>query len=88
LGFGGVPSVGVPERRCDENIARKLIVGTEAADFLFKERAPFGGKAILISFLGFTQTELASIVLGRSPASIQSMIGVCTSALGQRPAST
>ena len=63
MGFGGVPSVGVSERCRHENVSSKLIFGNEAADFSFEKGAPFGTKAILVCFVRFTQTKLASVIL-------------------------
>jgi hypothetical protein len=79
LSFGSISSVGVRKCCCDENIARKLIVGTEAADFFFKEGAPFGGKTIFVCLLGLTQTELAAIVFRKPEPGSYKVVNVLKS---------
>jgi len=63
LGFGGVTSLGVPECCRNENVTRKLIIGTESPDFVFEKRAPLRRDAGLIRFVAFTQSQLAAIVV-------------------------
>jgi hypothetical protein len=63
LGIGSISSVGVPERCRRENGAREFIICVETGDFFLEEGAPFGRKAIVICLVGFTQKELAPIIL-------------------------